>query len=122
MPGSSKCRIKGTLDRNSVGQIEADRMQSWRFGDSLQIAGRTPHFVTLSDEQLCEGQTNTRTRTSEKNSLHDFENLFRVPARQYMRCNGIDSYFKYRLDARVPAYFNGITHRSLDWCASVALR
>jgi hypothetical protein len=29
--------------------------------------------------------------------------LFCVPAPQYLRCNGIDSYFNYRLDARVPA-------------------
>jgi hypothetical protein len=35
MTGSSKCRIEGTLDRNSVGQIETDRMQSWGFWDSL---------------------------------------------------------------------------------------
>jgi hypothetical protein len=70
--------------------------------------------VTLTDEQLCEGQTNTGTRTSEKNSLHDFEIWFRVPATQYMRCNGIDSYFNYRLDARVPAYFTSIATRTKE--------
>ena len=60
--------------------------------------------MTLRHEHFGNGQTNTRTRTSEKDSLHDFENLFRVPATRYIRCAGIDSYFNYRLDARVPAY------------------
>lgn len=64
--------------------------------------------MAFSDQQLCNGQTNTRTCTGKKNSLHDFENLFRVYATQYTCCNENDSYFNYRLDARRPAYLTGI--------------
>jgi hypothetical protein len=83
-------------------------MQSRQLRDSFQIAGCAPDFVTLSDEELRDGQTNPRTRTSEKNSLHDSKYLFRIQATQYTCCNEVDSYFNYRLDARDPAYFSGI--------------
>src|SRR5215469_9045580 len=68
--------VECVFDGMPIGKVETNRMQSRHFWDALHIAGCTPHFVTFSDESLCEGQTNTRTRTSEKNSLHDFEICF----------------------------------------------
>jgi hypothetical protein len=38
------------FDREAVGQVELNRMQSRLFRDSLRIAGCAPDFVTLSDK------------------------------------------------------------------------
>src|ERR1041385_6437391 len=83
-------------------------MQSRHFWNPLQIARCAPDFVTLSSEYLCDGEANARTCTSEKNCFHDFENSFRAHAMRCACCNVNDSYFKYRPDARRPAYLIGM--------------
>src|SRR5207249_3829350 len=49
---------------------EAHRMELRQLGKSFQIAGGAPHFVTLGDEQLRNGQTNAGARTGEKDMFH----------------------------------------------------
>jgi hypothetical protein len=98
--GFGKSGIECLLDAKRIAQIEADRMPSRHFWDAFQIARCAPNIMTLSDEQLRNGQTNARARAGKKNFSHDLENgLLRTRIACYHR---IDSYFNYRPDARVP--------------------